>query len=206
MLHLACASLLLAAPDEPVALKDGTSPNKRFEIVLEADKDTPSFAAYELKGDSYPKFLVREVSTGKIVGRLACVGDSQSDAMPLREHATLFWRQDSLAVVINTSERFYSHSVVLAYDLAKKEFREVAFPDYKTSTGFAVPSSDDLRPRGFSSARGWDDDGRLTYEIMLVPGAAYRGADPLYHRITLHVSPGGMEVVSREALKNPAAN
>ena len=64
---LALGSSALAAPLEPVALENGVSPTKRHDVVLEADKDTPSFERYEMKGDEsqFPRFFIRELPSGK---------------------------------------------------------------------------------------------------------------------------------------------
>lgn len=203
--QILCIGAALAAPSEPVALEDGLSPDKRYEVVLEADKDTPSFARYEFKGDAsqYPKFLIRDTATGRIVGRQKWPGDSTAgDERMLRNHARVLWRADGGAVAINTDERFYSYTSVLARGPKDVEFICVSFPDYKTLTGFAMPNSDDLRPRGFASATEWNSQGLLVYHFESSPLPSYKGVDPLKHRVTLRVTERGMEVFSREALKN----
>ena len=196
---LALTNPLLAAPSEPVALKDGTSPSKQHKVVLEADKDTPSFERYELKGD-VPRFLIRELPGGKTVGSLKWPGDSSSDSQPLRNHTHILWHPNGTAVAINTSERFYSYTNILALDPKTGKFIELRFPDYKTLTGYPQPKSDDLRPRGFGTALGWTEKGFLLYEMSSTPGASYKGTDPLHHRITLRITPQGMEVIARETL------
>jgi hypothetical protein len=199
---LALANPLLAAPSEPVALKDGISPTKQHEVVLEADKDTPSFERYELKGDDsqFPRFLIRELPGGKTVGSLKWPGDTSGDSPPLRNHTQILWHPNGTAVAITTSERYYSQTNILALDPKTGKFLELRFPDYKTLTGYPKPKSDDLRPRGFGTALRWTEKGFLLYEMSSMPGASYKGTDPLHHRITLRVTPQGMEVVDREAL------
>ena len=193
----------LATPTEPVVLEQGTASTGKHEVVLEADKDTPSFEQYELKGDhtQFPKFLIRELPSGRTVGSLKWPGDSSGDHQPLRNHTRILWRPDGKAVVINTSERHYSGTSVFALQKTGK-FIEVPFPDYKTLTGHPQPKTEDLRPRGFGYALRWTAEGLLVYEVKFAPEASYSGADPLHHRITLRVSPEGMEVIARAPLDN----
>ena len=197
----------IAAPPEPVALENGVSPSKHHEVVLEADKDTPSFARYELKGDDseFPAFLVLELPGRRVLGRFNWPGDpSAGDEQPLRSHTQVLWSPSGDAVAINTDERFYSYSSILAHDRDSNRFVAVPFPDYKALTGFAPPDSDQLRPRGFARALEWTPDGLLVYAISSSPLPSYEGADPLRHRIILRVTPHGMEVVRREPLPEDA--
>jgi hypothetical protein len=203
---LTLAHSALAVPSEPVALKHGIAPTGKHEVVLEADKDTPSFKRYELKGDDtqFPKFLIRELPSGRTVGKLRWLGDSSSDSQPLRNHTQILWRPDGRAVAISTSERYYSHTNLFALQPKTGKFIEVPFPDYKTLTGHPQPKAEDLRPRGFGNTFRWTDKGFLVYEMKLSPEASYSGSDPLHHRITLRVTPRGMEVIAREPLdSNP---
>ena len=199
-IFLTLCTFATAAPLEPVALENGVSPTKRHEVVLEADKDTPSYARYEMKGNDsqFPGFLIRELPSGKTIGRFSCIADPNSDEQPLRSHVKILWRPDGGAVAICTSERFYSYTNVFALDPKSGKFVEVQFPDYKTLTGFPEPNTDQLKPRGFSSVQRWTSEGDLVYEIYLSPLATYRGADPLRHRVTLQVTPKRMKVIRRE--------
>jgi hypothetical protein len=150
---------LLAAPSEPVSLEHGTAPTKRHDVVLAADKDTPSFERYELKGDDsqFPRFLIRELPSGKTVGSLKWPRDSSSDSQPLRNHTRVLWHPNGTSVAIHTSERYYSHTNILALDPKTGKFIELQFPDYKTLTGHPKPKSADLRPRGFGTALRWTE-------------------------------------------------
>lgn len=198
---LGLCSAAIAAPLEPVALENGVSPTKRYEVVLEADKDSPSFKRYEMKGDAsqFPRFLIREISSGKTVGSLPWTGDPGSDEQPLRKHCEIIWRGDGGAVAINTHERFYSYTSVFVLDPKSGKFTEVLFPDYKTLTGFPEPNVDQLKPCGRDRVLGWTQKGDLVYGISLTPLASYKGNDPLNHRIELRVSPKGMKVIRRDA-------
>ncbi|MDF3056131.1 MAG: hypothetical protein K0R17_346 [Rariglobus sp.] len=197
---LAFATTVFGAPPEPVALENGTAPTKRYEVVLEADKDTPKFQRYEFKGDDsqFPAILIRQLPNGGIVGRLSWPGDAHSDDQPLRSHTTVLWHPRGDVVAINTNERNYAYSSIFALQSDTGKFVEVRFPDYKTLTGFPTPNSDQLRPRGFGRAVRWTKEGHLIYTLRLLP-ETYTGADPLSHRITLRVTPKGMEVIRREA-------
>lgn len=186
-----------------VALENGVSPDKRREVVLEADKGSPRYEAYEFKGgdDQYPAFLIREVKTGSILARAGWRGDAGSDTQPLRRHSQVSWNPAGTAVILNTGERFYSHSNVWAFDEATGTFKEIELPNYKTMTGYETPNPDDLHPRGHNSA-AWTKDGNLVYEIILSPLNRKEGGDPFRHKITLRLGAKGFEVISREPLKN----
>ena len=197
---------LIAAPPEPVPLEHGVSPNKRYDVVLEADKDTPAFQRYEFKGDDseFPAFLVRELPSHRIVARLTWPGDaSAGDEQPLRSHTRVLWSPAGDAVIVNTNERFYSYSSVLTVQPETGRFVQVPFPDYKTLTGFEPPDSSQLRARGFTRAE-WTPEGLLVYAISSSPQPSYDGPDPLRHRITLRVTPTRMEVVGREVVPEDA--
>jgi hypothetical protein len=196
---LLVSAALAAPPSEPVGLEGGISPTKRHEVVLEADKDTPTYRSYEFKEDSGPKILIRELPGKRVVAKLLWPGDPNSDAQPLRTHTAVLWSPDGECVAINTSERHYAHSSVFARDPESGKFVEVEVPDYKTMTGFAPPDSDKLRARGFANALSWTPEGHLVYILRLSPGGLYEGKDPLVHRTTLRVTPKGMVVVRREA-------
>ena len=201
LIILTICSYAVGSPLEPVALENGVSPTKHHEVVLEADKDTPSFARYEMKGDDsqFPKFLIRELPSGKVVGRLSWPGDPGSDKQPLRSHTKILWHPDGGAVAINTDERFYSFTNIFSLDPKSGKFVEVKFPDYKALTGFPEPNTNQLQPRGFSRVVGWTKEGGLVYETSVTPLPSYNGADPLSHRVTLRVTSKGMKVIRREA-------
>ena len=193
-----------AAPKEPVALESGISPDGRFEVVLESDRDTPSYANYEMKGDTtaFPGFLIIERKTGKSLIRIEYPADPETDEQPLRKHTEVKWSPTSLAVAINTHERFYSHLSLAAYDSKHSKFKEIQLPDYKTLTGFPQPDSDQLRPRGFESVLSWNAKGNFVYELGLSPEASYNGPDPLHHIVELSISASGCKVVKRIPIKD----
>ncbi len=198
---LISGSTLIAAPSEPVSLSQGVAPTTRYEVVLEADKDTPGFQRYELKGEAseFPAILVREISGQRIVGRLSWPGDpSGGDSQPLRAHTEVLWSPTGEAVAINTNERLHSYSSVLALEPDTGKFVQVPFPAYKTLTGFSPPNSEQLRARGFTRAHEWTREGHLIYSIHYSPAASSVGADPLSHRIALRITHKGMEVIRRE--------
>ena len=186
------ATLLLfagvgALADSPDALEGGTSPSKRHEVVLDTAAETPLL-------------LVRELPGNRVVGRLEWPGDpSGGDTQPLRTHAAVLWQPTGEAVAINTDERLYAYTSVLARQPESGKFVQLQFPDYKTLTGFPPPNPDQLRPRAFTRAVAWTADGNLIYAIGYSPDASYEGADPLSHRITLRITSKGMEVIRREA-------
>ena len=191
-----------AEPSIGVALENGVSPDKKLEVVLEADKDTPLYKGYEFKGgnDQFPAFLIREIKTGKVLARVGWEGDADSDQRPLRAKSSVHWNPSGTAVILNTSERHYSQSSIWALNTTTGAFTKLALPDYKTMTGFEAPSSDDLRPRGFSSW-SWTQDGELICELVLSPLIPNDGGNPMRHKITLRLDPEGFEVIAREKLK-----
>jgi hypothetical protein len=200
---LALTHFALAVPLEPVALESGVSPPKQHDVVLEADKDTPAFDRYEMKGDDsqFPRFFIRQLPSGTTVGSLRWPGDPLGgDSQPLRSHTKVLWSPDGRAVAINTNERFYSYTSVLAYDSKSGKFVRVQFPDYKKLTGHATPKSENLRPRCFAQSVRWTPKGFLIYEFGDLPAASYGGSDPLHYRIMLSVTSRGMEVISSEPL------
>lgn len=191
-----------AEPGAPVALRDGASPDKKYEVVLEADKDSPSYKDYEFKGseDQFPAFLIRDVKTHKVAARVRWMGDAVSDEKPLRLRSTVLWNPSGTSVILNTSERFYSHSGVWTLDQASGKFGKLDLPDYKTLTGFEAPTADELRPRGFSSS-AWTKEGNLEHKLILSPLHPKEGGDPFRHHITLRIGPEGFKVIAREELK-----
>lgn len=66
---ISCLAILTgsAEPIPGVALTNGVSPDKKREVVLEADKGSARYETYELKGDDdgFPAFLIREIVSGK---------------------------------------------------------------------------------------------------------------------------------------------
>jgi hypothetical protein len=196
------APALLAADSQTVSLENGLSPNRRFEIVLEADKGSSRFKAYEFKGDQcqYPAFLIVDATSRKVITRVPWEGDTGGDEQPLKLHSTVLWNPGSTAVALTTRERFYTHCVVRVYDASRRTFVKVEFPDYKTMTGFPPPAAEDLRSRGYDKAVEWNKKGHLTVELKLSPASSEERPDSLHHRVTLEVSASGMKAVHREML------
>lgn len=201
ILTAALFSTAAFAQNEPVPLENGKSPDGRFEVVLEADKDTPGYEKYEMKGGSYPAFLILDQESGKALVRIEFPGDVQSDQQPLRKHTKILWSPKSSAVAINTDERFYSHLTLAAFDEESGVFKKVIVPDYMTLTGFPDPPREQLRARGREFAEGWTEDGHLIYRLRYAPMPSFEGDDPLRHRIELAVESDGFKVVRRLPLE-----
>jgi hypothetical protein len=197
------------APSQPtdttLALPGGVSPGGKFEVVLEADKGSPRYKAYEFKGapDQFPAFLIREAITHRVLNRIRWMGDAGSDERPLIEHSSVSWSPGGNSVAINTHERFYARTSVWTLAPAVGSFEKAEFPDYKTLTGFDEPDPDQLRARGYAHVDGWTAEGHLIYTLILSSGGDYAGHDPLHHRVTLEVSATGMKVLLRQAIKSP---
>lgn len=151
----------------------------------------------EWKGVSYPKIEITDKATGKILTSVEYFGAAGDDQRPLREHVSVKWRSDSKAFAITIDDRFYSMSQIYAQ---KKDgtFVSVNFPDYEEMTGFTLPNSDHLRPRGRSTIKGWNKDNHLIYELFASPLPTFTGKDPLVHRIILKVSDTTMTTVRVE--------
>ena len=170
------------------------SPDGKIHGVMDVDRDP--MISPEWKGDSYPKIEVTEKYTGRVLASIKYFGAVGDDARPLREHVRLSWRPDSKAFAVRIDDRFYSSSKVFALTKDSK-FVEVSFPDYKTMTGYPIPDSDKLRPRGRSTVEGWDSEGRLVYSIFMSPLPSYSGDDPLEHKVLLEVTPDGMIIAKK---------
>ena len=177
-----------------VAVPKSVSPAGKIQAVMDVDRD-PKISP-EWKGDSFPQIEITEKDTGRVLASIKYFGAAGDDARPLREHVRLSWRHDSKAFAITIDDRFYSSSKVFALSKESK-FVEVAFPSYETMTGFPVPDSDQLRPRGRSSVEGWNSEGRLIYSIFMSPLPSYSGDDPLEHTVLLDVAPEGMTLVKK---------
>ena len=181
-------------------MEDGTSPNGKYDVVLEADKDTPTYQKYEMKGEDVPRLLVREIASKKVISSLPFPSDLDSDQRPLRDHTKVIWRADSAALIINTHERFYSYTNILVLDPKNLRFRDLEFPDYKQLTGLEAPKAEDLTSRSHEYGREWSKEGLLVYEMLLHRSGTYNGDDPLHHRVFLRVGTDGMEVVRHEPI------
>jgi hypothetical protein len=191
-------SSVIASIRLPV-IEGSISPDVSAYAVMDLDRD-PSLDP-EWKEGSFPQIEITDIKNGRILKSLEYFGSAGDDSRPLREHVMVYWRQDSKALAIRIDDRYYTHSVVLEKNEHGK-FVEVPLPSYETMTGFKVPSSEELRPRGRSSVEGWDTQGHLVYTIFLSPEAAYQGPDPLNHKILLSLSAGKMTVVKSEPAKD----
>jgi hypothetical protein len=191
-MRLALLSLLaftvVAVADIPEVPKS-LSPDGKTNAVIDIDRD-PQISP-EWKEDSYPQIEITQKDTGRVLAVIKYFGSAGDDARPLREHVRVSWRPDSKAFAITIDDRFYSASKVFALTKESK-FVEVSFPSYQAMTGYPVPDSDQLRPKGRSSADGWDSEGRLIYSIFMSPLPSYSGDDPLEHKVLLEVTPEGM--------------
>jgi len=128
-------------PEVPKSL----SPNEKIHAVMDVDRD-PKISP-EWKGDSFPQIEVTQKDTGRVLASIEYFGAAGDDARPLRDHVRVSWRPDSKAFAVTIEDRFYSHTKVFALSEESK-FVEVAFPSYQAMTGYPVPDSDQLRPRG----------------------------------------------------------
>jgi len=179
------AVALAEIPEVPKSL----SPDGKIHAVIDVDRDPKISPVW--KGDSFPQIEVTQKDTGRVLASIEYFGAAGDDARPLREHVRVSWRPDSKAFAVTIDDRFYSVSKVFALTKDSK-FVEVAFPDYRAMTGYPVPNSDQLRPRGRSMVEGWDSEGRLIYSIFMSPLPSNSGDDPLEHKILLEVSPAGI--------------
>lgn len=186
---LAHSAMVLA---EIPAVPESVSPDGKIQAVMDIDRD-PKISP-EWKGDSYPRIEITEKGTGRVLASIAYYGSAGDDARPLREHVRINWRSDSKACAITIDDRFYSSSKVFALNKESK-FVAVAFPSYKAMTGFPVPDSAHLRPRGRATVEGWDSNGRLIYDLFARPLPTFTGNDPLVHRVYLDVSATKMTAV-----------
>jgi len=171
-------------------------------VVLEAEKGSPRYRAYEFKGDEFqfPAFLIRELPTRKVLGRVPWPGDAGSDEQPLSASSAVLWSPDGNSVALNTTERYYAHTTVWTIDRGAGVFVEVGLPEYETLTGFEKPDSNDLRPRGCARIKEWTPDSHLVYELMFSPEPDYDGADSMHHEVTLRIAGQRMEVLSRKTI------
>ncbi len=134
----------VAIAEIPEILKS-LSPDGKILAQLDVDRD-PQISP-EWKGGSFPKIEITQKDTGSVLASVDYFGAAGDDTRPLREHVRVNWRSDSKAFAITINDRFYSHCKVFA--LSKElTFVEVSFQSYESMTGYPVPNSDQLRPRG----------------------------------------------------------
>jgi hypothetical protein len=188
---LALSSALVA--DIPT-VPESVSPDGKIQAVMDVDRNKKILP--EWKGDSFPQIEITEKNTGRVLASIKYFGAAGDDARPLRKHVRVCWRSDSKAFAITIDDRFYSASKVFAVN-KESNFVEVSFPSYQTMTGYPVPDSNQLRPRGRSSVEGWDSKGRLIYSIFFSPLPSYTGDDPIEHKVLLEVSPTGMTITKK---------
>lgn len=193
----------LAAFGDLVAVPDSKSPDGKFHAIMDIDRD-PTLNP-EWKGDSYPHIEITEITTGKVCCSVKYFGAVGDDERPLREHVNIAWRPNSTAFALTIDDKFYSSTCVFAMN-GESKFANVQFPSYEDMTGFTKPDSNDLRPRGRSTVKGWNTKGHLMYGIFLSPLPTYKGKDPLEHEVVLEVSPTGMKRISKSIPKNADQN
>ncbi|WP_264514115.1 hypothetical protein [Luteolibacter rhizosphaerae] len=137
-------------------------PEARFEVAVSTDKDQVDWNQLEFKGDSFPKILVRERATGKLLAAIQYSCDANSDARPIRENMKATWTPKGDRVALTVSERFYSHVIVFVIrdaprgGIACKEVKLPAFPIEAVIPGFK-----EFRPRSHESVMGWTNEGHL---------------------------------------------
>lgn len=178
----------IACADVP-KVSDSTSPDGKIYAVMDVDRD-PRISP-EWKDDSLPQIEITQAGSGRVLASVSYFGSPGDDTRPLREHVRVKWRRDSKAFAITIDDRFYSSSRVFVLN-KELRFVEVAFPSYETMTGFPLPNSEHLRPRGRATVEGWDTEGRLIYDLFASPLPSFTGNDPLVHRIYLEVNPSKM--------------
>lgn len=195
---LSAVVAVLLATSAPVSIVGGVSPDGAFEVVLEADHDTPRFDAYELKGgdEQFPAFLVRKRKGSAILGRFPWPGAASEREALLRDRTQIMWRSDSAAVAINTRDTHYANSLVLALDPASGVVSRLPVPPYADLTGRPDPPPEKLRSRGRDIAIHWTAAGLLVFETWRWGDASY----PLSYRVSLRLTQGRLVVVDREPI------
>jgi hypothetical protein len=192
MLAVVTAVALLSS----VLLPGGASPDRRFKVVLEADRDSPNWSNYEFKGaaEEFPAVLLMRTN-GVVLGRFEWLGDSYSGGL-LRLRTEVKWRSDSRAVAVNTAETYYANCLVLAIDPSLNRVASIPLPAYTELSGRADPPRDRLRPRGRTVASGWTSSGRLILETWLWGDVEY----PLSYRALLRLQGNRFAVEHREPI------
>jgi len=206
-LQLPLLSLLLSIPllcrAEPAAIENGRSPDGRFEVVIECDKDSPDYKdRYKLKGgdEDYPALLIRRVRSGKVLLRIPWPGDPNTDEQLLSTHCKILWDPQSHLVAMNTNERFYSYTEVYRFQPKENSFSEVPLPSYPRLTGYPTPNTQLLKARSHEWATGWSRRGNLIYYILLSPRGTYTGEDTMYHRVAISFAKRKPRVAARRML------
>ncbi len=193
---------VIAVADIPT-VPGSLSPDGKIHAVMDVDRD-PAISP-KWNDDSLPQIEVTEKEAGQVLVSIAYFGSPGDDERPLRDHVRVSWRSDSRAFAITIDDRFYSSSMVFAMNEDSK-FVSVSFPSYQIMTGFPLPDSEHLRPRGRATVEGWDKDDRLIYNLFAVPLPSLTGNDPLIHRIFLDVSADKMTHIKVEHEKGEWKN
>jgi hypothetical protein len=153
---------LVPCAGAPVPVSASPEPEARFEVVVSTDKDQADWNQLGFKGDSFPKILVRQRATGKLLAAIDYPCDANSDAKPIREHIKAAWTPGGDLVALTVTKRFYSQVIVFAFEetpdqtIACKEVKLPAFPIEAVIPGFR-----EFRPRSHESVKGWSDEGHL---------------------------------------------
>jgi hypothetical protein len=159
---LLLTALVIPCKGAPVPVSASPEPEARFEVAVSTDKDQADWNQLEFKGDSFPKILVRERATGKLLAAIDYSCDAHSDARPIRENIKATWTPKGDRVALTVSERFYSHVIVFVIEetpqggIACKQVKLPAFPIEAVIPGFK-----EFRPRSHESVIGWADEGHL---------------------------------------------
>lgn len=159
---LLLAGFVLPCMGAPVAVSASPDPEARFEVAVSTDKDQTDWNQLEFKGDSFPKILVRQRATGKLLAAIDFPCDANSDAKPIREHIKATWTPKGDRVALTVSERFYSHVIVFVIEETSQEgiaCKEVKLPAFPIEA--VIPGFKEFRPRSHESVMGWTDDGHL---------------------------------------------
>lgn len=175
----------IAARAEVPSIPKSVSPDGKFYAVMDIDRDPKSVEVWN--GESHPKIEITEKATKKIWVSIEYFGATRDDQRPIREHVIFKWRPDSRAFAITIHDTHFSDSNV--YLLNKKsKFVSVSFPEYEVMTGFPEPKPEDLLDSAGFYVDGWDDKGRVIYEIFRSANYTFKSKDPLRHRIFLKVT------------------
>jgi hypothetical protein len=143
-----CLPGLLPAGEVSVSI----SPEEHhFEVLLTTDNDQPDYVI-----DTVPDVIIRHRASKITLAKLAFTSDVNSDHRPLRDHMTVDWGSDCVA--ITTTERFYSSLSVFRFVgtyAEPKSFVEVQFPDIGKIIQTTVPKFKEFRSRWHEHFRGW---------------------------------------------------
>ena len=143
-----CSTHSLVAGEVSISL---SPEDHHFEVLLTSDNDQPDYVV-----DTVPDIVIRHRASKITLAKLAFTSDVNSDQRPLRDHITVDWGSDSVA--ITTTERFYSALSVFRFVgtyTEPKSFIEVHFPDIGKIIQTTVPKFKEFRSRWHEHFQGW---------------------------------------------------